>query len=97
MTTEVRLDRLLGRTVLTGNNRMIGRIEEFRSEQRGSDCVVVEYVIGPLGLVERLGVGARSLLGLHSPGGYVARWDQVDLTDPDRPRLLCSVDELQNR
>jgi hypothetical protein len=76
---------------------VIGRIEEFRAERRGTDCVVVDYVIGPLGLLERLGVGARSLLGLRAPGGYVARWDQMDLTDPNHPRLLCSIDALQKR
>jgi hypothetical protein len=29
------------------------------------------------------------------PGGYRVPWDQLDLADPDRPRLLCDVAELE--
>ena len=28
-------------------------------------------------------------------GGYRVRWNQLDLDDPDRPRLTCSVTELK--
>lgn len=95
MSTHVRLDRLLGRRVLAGNNRAIGRIEEFRAERQGGGWVVVAYAIGAGGLWERLGVGARLVIGLKAGGGYLARWDQVDISDPDVPRLRCRVDELQ--
>lgn len=91
---EVRLDRLVGRQVLGRNNRPAGRLEEFRAELRGTGCVITEFVIGAAGLLERLGVGVKLLFG-REPGGYLARWDQVDLTDPDRPRLTCAVDELR--
>ena len=33
---EVYLDTLLSRSVLAGNNRRVGRIEEFHAEQRGT-------------------------------------------------------------
>lgn len=90
---EVRLDRLLGRQVRGANNRPIGRIEEFRARRHGNLCVVTEYVIGAAGLMERLGLAARLLVG-GTRRGYVARWDQVDLTDADRPRLTCPVEDL---
>ena len=93
----VQLDRLLGREVHTANNRRLGRLEEFRAERRGSDYVVTEYVIGAAGLAERLGLGLRLILGLNRPSGYIARWDQLDLRNPDRLRLSCSVTELQQR
>jgi hypothetical protein len=89
----LRLDRLLGREVLTANNRRVGRLEEFRAERRGRDLVIVGYVIGAAGLLERLGVGVRLLLG-NRRRGYLARWDQLDLSSPDRPRLSCPVGEL---
>jgi hypothetical protein len=89
----LRLDRLLGRVVLTANNRRLGRIEEFRAERRDGEWVVVGFVIGAAGLLERLGFGARLLIGLERRG-FVARWDQLDLSSPDRPRLSCSVDAL---
>jgi hypothetical protein len=95
MTSAVRVDRLLGRCVLAANNRSIGRIEEFRAERQGSAWVVVGYVIGRGALWERLGFGVRLLLQLKIGGGYLARWDQVDVSNPDVPRLRCHVDELQ--
>jgi hypothetical protein len=90
---EIPLDRLLGRTVLAGNNRRVGRLEELRAGQDGDDYAVVAFVIGAAGLRARLNVGLRALVGLGARG-KVARWDQIDITDPDRPRLTCSVEEL---
>jgi hypothetical protein len=91
---ELRVERMLGRQVLARNNQPMGRLEEFRAEKQGRDWVVVEYVIGAAGLLERLGVGVKMLLG-RAGGGYVARWDQLDVTDPERPRLTCGVEELR--
>ena len=93
--SELHLHRLLGRQVLAGNNQSIGRIEEFRAEIRGTGCVVTEYVIGGAGLLERLGVGVRLLVG-RTGKGSVARWDQIDITDPEHPRLTCPVSELRD-
>jgi hypothetical protein len=91
---ELRLDRLLGRRVLAADNQAVGLLEEFRAEKRGAGYVITEYVIGAAGLLERLGVAVQRVLGKRA-GGYVARWDQVDLTDPDRPRLTCPVSDLR--
>jgi hypothetical protein len=95
MSTSLRLDRLLGREVRTANNRRLGRLEEFRAERRGSDWVVTEYVIGAAGLFERLGLGARLILGGARAGGYIVRWDQMDLSNPDGPRISCPVKDLR--
>jgi hypothetical protein len=92
---ELRLDRLLGRRVLGRNNEVVGRLEEFRAQKRGSGAIVAEYVIGKAGLVERLGVGVRLLIGRYQGHGYVARWDQLDISNPDHPRLLCTLEELR--
>jgi hypothetical protein len=73
----------------------LGRLEEFRAERRGTEWVVTEYVIGAAGLVERLGLGVRLILGMTRPSGYVARWDQMDLSNPDRLRISCSVSDLR--
>jgi len=97
MSTDIRLDRLVGREVYTANHRRLGRLQEFRAERRGTSWVITEYVIGPAGLVERLGLGVRLILGIERAAGYVARWDQLDLSRPDRPTLRCSVDSLQRR
>jgi hypothetical protein len=91
---ELRVGRMLGRQVLARNNQPMGRLEELRTEKRGRDWVVVEYVIGAAGLLERLGVGLELVVG-RAGGGYVARWDQLDISDPERPRLTCGVEELR--
>jgi hypothetical protein len=91
---ELRLDRLIGRRVLGANNRTVGRLEEVRAEQQGDVCEVTGYVIGTAGLLERLHVGVKVVLG-RRVGGYLARWDQIDLDAPERPRLLCPVEELR--
>jgi hypothetical protein len=95
MNTLLRLDRLLGREVYTANNRRLGRLEEFHAERHGTDWVVSEYVIGAAGVVDRLGLGVRLILGMKTGGGYIVRWDQLDLGNPDRPRLTCPVDALR--
>jgi hypothetical protein len=89
------LDQLLGRTVVARNNRPVGRLEEFHAEQHGDYFHVVEFVIGSAGLMERLNVGFRALFGMSSRG-KVARWDQMDISNPEHPRLTCSIDELKH-
>ena len=91
---EVRVGCLLGRRVRAANNRSIGRLEEFRVEKRADDWVVSEYLIGVGGLAERLGVGVKLLFGLRV-GVRVARWDQLDVSDPFHPRLTCPVGDLK--
>jgi hypothetical protein len=93
-TREVRIEEMLGRKLLGPGGRQVGRIEEFRARRQGSGCVSTEIVIGTLGLLERLGVGANMLLGRKS-GGYVAKWEQIDVTNPAKPRLLVPVEELE--
>jgi hypothetical protein len=95
MSEPVRLDRLIGRKILTGNNRRLGRLEECRAERMGDAWVITEWVIGSAGLLERLGFGVRMILGVRAGRSFVARWDQVDISDPERPRLTCSMDELK--
>jgi hypothetical protein len=95
MTASYRLDWIVGREVYAANSRRIGRLHEVRAERRGSTWVITEYVIGAAGLIERLGLGVRLVLGFERPTGYVARWDQVDFSNPRRPTLSCAVTELR--
>jgi hypothetical protein len=91
---EWRLERMLGRRVRSQDGRVIGRLEEFRAEREHDYYVVTEFHIGPTALVERLAVRH---FGLTVPGrahGYRVRWDQLDLEDPEHPRLTCPVEEL---
>jgi hypothetical protein len=91
---EVRIDRVLGRQIVAANGRPAGRLEEFRAEMRDGECIITGYVIGLAGFAARLGVSVRALFGLPSVG-YIARWDQIDLSNVETPRLTCPVAELQ--
>ena len=95
--STLRVDCLIGRVVHTANRRRLGRLEELRAEQRGAAWVVTEYVIGTAGLIERLGLGVRLLLGIQRAAGYVVRWDQLDLTNPDYIRVTCPVADLRRQ
>jgi hypothetical protein len=88
---ELRLQDLLGREVHDGAGRRVGRIEEFRAAKEGE---ILAFVIGAAGLFERLGIGARLLVGKRG-GGRVARWDQIDIGDPAHPRLICPIEKLE--
>jgi len=96
MTTmrELRIEQLLGRKVFGSRGEKIGRVEEIRARRYGSGCVSTELVIGVLGLLERLDVGAKMLLGGQT-GGYIVKWDQIDVSDPNKPRLLVPVKDLE--
>lgn len=98
---EIHLERLLGRSVRDPEGKSIGRIEEVRAETQGEEWVIQEYLVGSTALLERLsawriGVSLLKLLGarkLH--GGHRIPWDQLDLTDPEHPRLRCTIADLQ--
>ena len=89
----VHLEDLLGRRVEAEDGRSAGRIEEIRADRRGDEYEVTEYLLGTGALIERLSL--VSLLLRREPRTYIVRWDQIDLTSPDRPRLTCSMDDLK--
>jgi hypothetical protein len=89
----VRLQDLVGSCVRSGNGEVVGRIEEVRAERHGDDHEVVEYLLGSGALAERLAL-VLPVLG-RRPITIVARWDQVDIHDPEHPVLTCRVDELR--
>jgi hypothetical protein len=97
---ELHLELLLGRRVLALNGRSIGRIEEICAEPLGGELVVTEFHVGTFAVLERLSSWAigrtiLDLFGARSSGaGYRVAWDKLDLSDPERPRLTCSVDRL---
>ncbi|GAX43138.1 hypothetical protein NIES4075_41500 [Tolypothrix sp. NIES-4075] len=102
MANEIHLELLLGKTVLDSTGKAIGRIEEVRASKQGEEWIVQEYLIGYAAILERLsawtvGLGILHLLGARKiHDGYTIPWDKLDLTDPNKPRLRCSLDELKS-
>jgi hypothetical protein len=92
---EIHLELLLGRKIFDGQQNSVGRLEEVIAVREGDDLVVSEYHVGTAGLVERLSAGNLPFLGKRRTArGYRIKWDQLDLTDLRRPRILCPVEEL---
>lgn len=101
--SEIHLELLLKKPVLDSTGEAIGRIQEVRAEKQGSQWVVKEYLLGTAALLERLSAHTIALRILQLfgaskiPGSYSIPWDKLDLTDPEKPRLLCTLDELKRR
>jgi sporulation protein YlmC with PRC-barrel domain len=91
---EVHLELLLGRRVRDSRGRAAGRIEEVVADREDLDCVVREFHLGPHALVERLSLPLVRILRGRSHGLRRVPWDRLDLTDPVRPRLTCTLEEL---
>lgn len=96
---EIHLELLIGKRIFALNGASIGRLEEVRAElnNRG-DCFVEEFLVGSYGILERLSLWriARAMLRTVRVRrqGYRVRWEQLDLSDPQRPQLKCEVEEL---
>jgi hypothetical protein len=94
----VHVELLLGERVFALNGLPIGRLEEFRTEINKGHLFVSEFLVGKYALLERLAAwrSGRALLRVlgKRKEGYRIRWDQIDLSDPGHPRVICDVEEL---
>ncbi|HXG92884.1 MAG TPA: hypothetical protein VNN73_11030 [Blastocatellia bacterium] len=98
--SEIHIELLLSRRVTDLNGETVGRIEEFHTKQEGDENVIEEYLLGPYALLERLSALAGGFrlfrwFGIGKTRRYKVRWDQMDLSDPKRPRVLCAKDDLE--
>lgn len=98
---EINIELLLGRRVLALNGHVVGRLEEIHAEMVKGECFIREYHVGSYALLERLAAWSIGRAILHffgarrEGGGYKVPWDKLDLSDIKKPRLLCSVQELE--
>jgi hypothetical protein len=95
------LEDLIGRKLFDPAGRCAGRIEEIIARKRDGKYVVTEIHLGRQALVERLSIQGISMslvsvLGAaRVPASHKAKWEQVDVGDPRRPRLKCAVEDLE--
>jgi len=95
---HIHVELLLGEKVFALNGLPIGRLEEIRTQVNKGHFFVSEFLVGKYAMLERLaawrvGRALLRVLGTRREG-YRIRWNQIDLTDPAHPRVLCDVDEL---
>lgn len=90
------LEQLHGRKVLDVDGAAAGSIHSVKAEWVGKECLVREFLLGPAALLYRLGLSAAGLVGLALGSGPLrVPWEQLDLGDPEHPRLRCTVAELE--
>jgi sporulation protein YlmC with PRC-barrel domain len=101
MVREVNAELLLGRRVLAPDGGSAGRIEEIVVEPQGNALAVREDHLGSYALMERLAATpfGRAMLdffyGSELGRSYRVPWDKLDLADPEKPRLLCALADLE--
>jgi sporulation protein YlmC with PRC-barrel domain len=99
--TECRAELLIGRRVVDAEGERVGRIEEIVAEYVDDEYVVREFHVGAFAVFERLANGmlSRGLLrligGQHVYDGFVVPWQQMDLSDPDHPRVTVAKADLR--
>lgn len=94
----VQAEQLLNTRIRDRHGKVIGALEEIVAEQDGDAVYVQEYHTGGLGFVEHLSAAVLGgwlyrLLEKRAKS-YVIRWDQLDISHPERPVLTVPVSEL---
>jgi len=99
---EIHVELLLGAKVRDVDGSYVGRIEELRVERDENACLVDAYLIGASAVIQRLSawtlvrpikklLRSRKLYSL-----YQVPWQDMDLTDPRRPRLRTRKSDLRH-
>ena len=94
MKRQLHLELLLGREVVDANGKKVGRIEEAVAEKRNGEWIVKEFLVGTFGIMERFSIhhfGGTILRRFGatgtSPSAQRVRWNDIDFSDPEHPRL----------
>lgn len=99
---DVNVELLLGRTVVDANGEKVGRIEELRAEEDGDRCRVEAYLVGTSALIERLSAWTlvrpikRALRTRHIYSVFEIPWQEMDLSDPKKPKLRVAKADLRH-
>ena len=99
---DINVELLVGTKVRDVNGESVGRIEEFRVERDGNSCRVESYLIGASALVERLAAWTlvrpvvRALHTRKLYRVYDVPWQDMDLSDPARPKLRIARSDLRH-
>lgn len=92
---DIHVELLLGRRVRDSNGAIAGRIESILARREGKECVVEEFDLGAAALLSVLGISVVRLIGWpRSVEPLRVPWQQMDLSDPEHPRLRCPREEI---
>jgi sporulation protein YlmC with PRC-barrel domain len=99
---DIHVELLLGTKVRDVNGEEVGRIEEFHVQRDESSCRVDSYFIGASGLIERLSAWTlvrpirKVLKGRKLLTVYEIPWQEMDLSDPEHPKLRTAKRDLRH-
>lgn len=99
---DVHVELLLGRKVFDVDGEKVGRIEEFRAKHDGNACHIDSYLVGTSALIERLSAWSlvrpikRALKTRNVYSVFEVPWQEMDLSDPERPRLKVAKRDLRH-
>jgi sporulation protein YlmC with PRC-barrel domain len=88
------LDRLVGKSVIDRDGKSVGRLHELRVDVNGDDWTVTHALVGVGGLLERLGLALKLIVG-RSSSPYVVPVDQMDFSDPKQLRIRRARADLR--
>ena len=97
-TSEIRLERLLGRVLVDAIGNAVGTVEDVVAQPDGDEYLVTHVIVGPhRPLARALAFGYQipvlKALGLVRTEVCRVPWIWLDLSDPDCPRMRESVVE----
>lgn len=99
---DVNVELLLGTQVRDVDGEKVGCIQELRVDRDDQSCVVESYLIGASALIERLSAWtlvrpiARVLHARRLYQLYEVPWQEMDLSDPARPKVRVAKRELRH-
>jgi sporulation protein YlmC with PRC-barrel domain len=99
---EINVERLLGTKVCDVDGSDVGRIEEFRVQRDDKSCLIEAYLIGTSAVIQRLSAWTlvrpieRLLNARRIYTVYRIPWEDMDLSDPDHPRLRTAKRDLRH-
>jgi sporulation protein YlmC with PRC-barrel domain len=99
---ELNIGLLLGTKVTDVNGKKIGRIEEVRVTREERALLVDAYLIGASGLIERLSAWTllrpikQRLHDRHIHSVYEIPWQDMDLSDPNKPKARVARRDLHH-
>jgi hypothetical protein len=93
---RVHLQFLVGSMIRDSGGKRVGRVEEIIGHRDGDRCLIDSYHVGAAAFFKRVGLSARRLVGLgHRHKPLAVPWQQLDISDPKHPVVLCTKDELE--
>ena len=83
------LEQVVAKKIRDIDGRIAGRLEEVHADWQGDECVVTHYVIAAKGTYALRQIGFE-----RQTRSYVVPWDQMDFSDPQKPKLKCRIHDL---